>query len=179
MSFPPFTRPIPGQSLTAEPGNHPWERPPQYANPLDALEMYMERLADDEVLNDVIDLIDAGAPLYTIAGSMLGTGVMRGMHTVDVKVLLRPLLTAHIKSLADAIGMDDYKITFDDYKDEQEEEAIKLKNRIKAKLSKVKGPLDEGEQIMEQVEESISEEGEVQEAVPTEEEPKGLMAKEQ
>ena len=32
---------------------------------------------------------------------------------------------------------------------------------------------------MEKVEQSISTEGEVQEAVPTQEEPKGLMAKEQ
>lgn len=179
MALSPFDGPIPGQSLTAEPGNAPWEKPSKFSDPLDAFEMYLERFSDDEVLNDVIDLIDAGAPLDSISGAMLSTGVLRGMHTVDVKVLLRPLLTAHIKSLADAIGIDDYKITFDDYRDEQEEEALKLKNRIKAKLDKVKGPLDEGEKIMEKVEESISIEGEVQETTPTEEEPKGLMAKEQ
>lgn len=179
MSLSPFDGPIPGQSLTAEPGNAPWEKPSKFSDPLDAFEMYMERLSDDEVLNDVVDLIDSGAPLDSISGAMLSTGILRGMHTVDVKILLRPLLTAHIKSLADAIGIDDYKITFDDYRDEQEEEALKLKNRIKAKLDKVKGSLDEGEQIMEKIEESISTEGEVQEAVPTEEEPKGLMAKEQ
>ena len=189
MSLSPFDRPIPGQSLTAEPGNAPWEKPSKFSDPLDALEMYIERLADDEVLNDVIDLIDAGAPLDSISGAMLSTGVLRGMHTVDVKILLRPLLTAHINSLAEAIGIDDYKITFDDYKDEKEEEALKLKNRIKAKLDKIKGPPDEGEKIMKKVEQSISTEGEVQEAVPaegamqeavpTQEEPKGLMAKEQ
>ena len=32
----PFDAPIPGQSLTDEPGNYPWEHPPQYTNPEEA-----------------------------------------------------------------------------------------------------------------------------------------------
>ena len=52
MALSPFDGPIPGQSLTAEPSNAPWEKPSKFSDPLDALEMYIERLADDEVLND-------------------------------------------------------------------------------------------------------------------------------
>lgn len=189
MAVTPFTRPIPGQSLTTEPGSKAWERPPQIVDPLDALEMYMERLSDDEVINDVIEMADLGVPLDTIANTMLSTGILRGMHTVDVKVILRPLLTSHIKSLMDVVGIEDYKITFDDYKDDAEAEATRIKNRIVSKLGGIKGGLDEGEKLMQNVGENIEQEA-AAEAPPQEEQPmmeeampeaapQGLMAKEQ
>ena len=37
----PFDTPIPGQSLTDEPGNYPWEHPPQYVTTDGAADHYI------------------------------------------------------------------------------------------------------------------------------------------
>ena len=39
-----FNAPIPGQSLTSEPKNYAWERPPQYDLPEEALMFHLEKL---------------------------------------------------------------------------------------------------------------------------------------
>ena len=158
MALTPFDRPIPGQSLTVEPGSVPWERPSVHSDPLDALEMYMEQLSDETVVDDVMDMVDIGIPIRVVAGVMLSKGVMDGMHTVDTKVLLMPILTAQIKSLADVIGLD-YKLTMEDYADKDAEAKKKrmslLSAKLAAKLDKVKGEKDKGEIILEDTQQQL------------------------
>jgi hypothetical protein len=158
MALTPFDRPIPGQSLTVEPGSVPWERPPVHSDPLDALEMYMEKLSDETIVDDVMDMVDIGIPIRVVAGVMLSNGVMEGMHTVDTKILLLPILTAQIKSLADVIGLD-YKLTMDDYADKDAAAKKKrmslLSAKLAAKLDKVKGEKDEGEIILEDTQQQL------------------------
>jgi hypothetical protein len=150
--------PIPGQSLTTEPGSVPWERPSVHSDPLDALEMYMEQLSDETVVDDVMDMVDIGIPIRVVAGVMLSKGVMEGMHTIDTKVLLLPILTAQIKSLADVIGLD-YKLTMDDYADKDAAAKKKRMNllsaKLAAKLDKVKGEKDGGEIILEDTQQQL------------------------
>ena len=184
MAMTPFEGPIPGQSLTAEPGNAPWEKPSKYSDPMDALEMYMEKLGDESVLDDILDMLDIGIPVSTVVGSMLSTGVMDGMHTVDVKLILEPLLRAQIKTLADVSGVD-YKMTMDDYRDKDAEAKERRRGKLAAKLAMSTGKVsqpDAGQEIamqvaedMEQPEEPVVEAPEQVEEVM----PKGLMAKEQ
>jgi hypothetical protein len=158
MALTPFDRPIPGQSLTTEPGSVPWERPSVHSDPLDALEMYMEQLSDETVVDDVMDMVDIGIPIRVVAGVMLSKGVMEGMHTIDTKVLLLPILTAQIKSLADVIGLD-YKLTMDDYADKDAAAKKKrmslLSAKLAAKLDKVKGEKDGGEIILEDTQQQL------------------------
>ena len=65
MSF-RFSRPIPGESLTAEPKSRPYERPPQITNPIEALDLHLERLTDEDVIDDVLYFLEYGASLTTI-----------------------------------------------------------------------------------------------------------------
>mgnify|MGYP000630862426 FL=1 len=184
MSLSPFDGPIPGQSLTAEPGNAPWEKPSKFSDPMDALEMYMEKLADEEALDDILDMLDIGVPVSVVAGSMLSSGVMNGMHTVDVKLLLKPLLMTQIKTLADVTDVE-YKMTMDDYRDRDAEAKKKRTDKLAAKLSMRTNTIanpDSGEEIMMQVEQDITEEEEPVVEAPEQDEEvmtKGLMAKEQ
>jgi hypothetical protein len=149
---------------------------------MDALEMYMEKLGDEEALDDIMDMLDIGVPVSVVAGSMLTAGVMNGMHTVDVKLLLKPLLMTQIKTLADVTGVE-YKMTMEEYRDRDAEAKQKRAAKLAAKLSMRTGTItkpDPGEEIMMQVEQDITEEEPVVET-PEQEEvmPKGLMAKEQ
>tara|TARA_R110001606_G_scaffold264042_3_gene412741 strand:+ start:97 stop:678 length:582 start_codon:yes stop_codon:yes gene_type:complete len=192
MSLSHLSHPIPGQSLTSEPGNAAWEKPSKFSDPMDVLEMYMEKLGNEEVVDDVMDMLDIGIPINTVAGSMLGMGVMEGLHTVDVKLLLRPLVAAHIKSLADVVGVD-YKMTMADYDDKDAKAAQKRKAKLAAKLAIQTGAVvpakaDEGEEIMMETQQQLEQPQEEAEAPEVQEVPEvqqeqpaeasvGLMAK--
>jgi len=184
MSLSPFDGPIPGQSLTAEPGNVPWEKPSKFSDPLDAFEMYMEQLAEEEVIDDVMDMIDIGVPISVVAGTMLSMGVMNGMHTVDVKLILKPLLMLQIKTLAEALNIE-YKMTMEEYRDKDAEAKQKRTTKLAAKLAMKTGAIvgtpDQGEQIMQKTQQDLEEPQQEQEEMPMEAEqaPRGLMSKEQ
>ena len=97
--------PIPGQSLTAELGNRPWQNPPQYATVEQALEFYIPRLVEPEFVGDLINTMETGVPLTTIANAMQLGGVMQGYHTVDVGVLVLPVLIEMMAYIGDDAGI--------------------------------------------------------------------------
>lgn len=170
-----FERPIPGQSLTAEPGRSPWERPPEFPNPVDALEYHLKELAQKEVVDDLIDALDIGIPVSVVAGSIVNKGLMEGMHTVDTTMLLKPMIMMHIKGLAEVAGID-YKMSMEDYADveEQEREAFarKLAMRLNAQI-KDKEP-DAGVELMGETQEYLEQgmpEGEPEQPEPEMAEP--------
>jgi hypothetical protein len=130
-----------------------------------------------------MDMVDIGIPISVVAATMLGMGVMNGMHTVDVKMLLKPLLMTQIKTLAEAMNVE-YKMTMDEYRDKDAEakqkRAAKLAAKLAMKTGASTGTLDKGEQIMQQAEQDLQE-PQQEEEMPMEAEqaPQGLMAKEQ
>jgi hypothetical protein len=184
-----FEGPIPGQSLTTEPKNVPWEQPPKYADPMDALEMYMERLADPESQDELIDMLDIGIPISIVVDTMLSGGVMDGLHSVDTKLLLKGVIATQIQTIAEVVGVD-YKLTMADYvnMDAKKEERMRQKLATKLELEIAKGEAsDPGVQMQQDVLESMQsdepmEEEPVEMAEETMEQmpaaPAGLMAKE-
>ena len=98
---PMLDAPIAGQSLTAELGNRPWQQPPQYKTVEEALEFYVPRLANPETLDDLFDVMETGVPLTTIANAMQSAGVMEGKHTLDVGILIMPVLIETMAYLAE------------------------------------------------------------------------------
>lgn len=94
--------PIPGQSLTAPVGGRPWQQPPQYATVEEALEYYYPKFADPEFGNQLLEIIDLGVPLTTIANSFQMASVMEGKHTIDVGILIIPVLVELMINMAEA-----------------------------------------------------------------------------
>lgn len=103
---PTFERPIPGQGLTAELGARPWQNPPEYTTVEEALEYYVPRLVNPEFMDDLLDVIETGLPLTTIADSMQNAGVMEGKHTIDVGILIMPVLIETMAYLAEEAGIE-------------------------------------------------------------------------
>ena len=97
---PQFDAPIPGQSLTSEPKLYPWENPPQFDDPKDVIEFYIKNLAAQEVMDDIFIALDEGFPLNILVKSILSTGVMEGIHTVDVSLIVAPVLHEYILGAA-------------------------------------------------------------------------------
>lgn len=103
---PSFDRPIAGQSLTAELGNRPWQQPPQYATVEEALDYYVPRLANPEFTENLFDVMETGIPLTTIANAMQSAGVMEGKHTIDVGLLIMPVLIETMAYLAEESNIE-------------------------------------------------------------------------
>ena len=93
--------PIPGMALTAELGGRPWQSPPQYATIEEAMEWYLERFDSQEVVEELMAVLESGIPISTIANSMQLGAVLQGVHSIDVGVLVMPILMEMMKYLAE------------------------------------------------------------------------------
>lgn len=98
--------PIPGMSLTKEPGNSPWEQPPLHDTPEKALAFYLEKFDDEETLDDLLFSFEAGYPIDAMVDFLTSYSVMEGYHSVDVKMIVSPLLHEYFVNLADAAGVE-------------------------------------------------------------------------
>lgn len=105
--------PIPGQSLTVEPGSVPWENPPQYATLADVVGFYTEKIDDPEVILDLLDTLDKDIPILTIVNTFTKASVMKGYHTVDLGFLVTPILVEMIKTIAELNDVS-YIVSYDD-----------------------------------------------------------------
>lgn len=98
-------KPIPGISLTGEPGNAPWEQPPKHTTIEEVIDYYSDRITDEEVLPDLIDSIKGNVSLMTIADGMIRMGIMEGMHSIDAGMLVKPVLIELMMSMAEIYGV--------------------------------------------------------------------------
>ena len=85
--------PIPGMSLTTEPGNSPWEQPPQLVTIQEVADFYISKLTEDEdAIDKTLNAIKLGVPLQSLADGVITFNMMKGVHTVDVGFLVMPIL---------------------------------------------------------------------------------------
>jgi len=169
----PFDRPIPGQSLTTEPRNNPWEQPPQIADKEEVLKYYVGRLANQEVIDDMAAMCEAGIPLQPLVESITTMGVMRGIHTVDVSMLVGPDIHAFLKQSIEAMGI---KVR-DDGRDRQAEAEQKEMDRFVMLATKYLEENPDDEDPGKQMLGDMVEAAEPEEEVTPEDKPQGLMAK--
>tara|TARA_R100000988_G_scaffold66139_1_gene33634 strand:+ start:649 stop:1170 length:522 start_codon:yes stop_codon:yes gene_type:complete len=97
---PMLDAPIPGQGLTAPLGDRPWQQPPMLPTPEEALSYYVERLTGEEQVPQMLDLLELGVPVDTLVDTVQLTGVMEGIHSVDVGILISPALTELVSQIA-------------------------------------------------------------------------------
>jgi hypothetical protein len=154
-----FDAPIPGMSLTHELGARPWQSPPQYTTVDEAVEYYLERMSTDEFMDQMADVLEMNVPVTTLANTIQLASVMDGKHTVDVGMLVMPLLMEMIMLIGDNAGVK-YDSGLTDAPDNTTKDTL-----IEAVRKEMQQKIDESE-----------EEPEVEEV--KEEEPKsGLMAR--
>lgn len=158
-----FDAPIPGQSLTAELGARPWQSPPQFTTVDEALEFYVPRMASDSFSEKLIDVMEMGVPLTTLANSMQMNSVMEGKHSVDVGIIIMPVLIEMMRLIGDSAGIE-----YDTGMDKKEKTRSTLITKALNKLRDEEAKNETTEEPEEVVEEPTPVE---------EEEPKGLMAR--
>jgi len=151
-----FDMPIPGMAMTHELGARPWQSPPQMNTVEEGIDFYVSRLVDKKMAGRLLDIIETGVPLTAIAETLTLGGVMQGLHTIDVAVLVNPVLVELMEGLAK--NADVPYIVGDE--DETTEPDPML-------LKKAMTMMDEAEETSEPEEKDET----------PEEEPKGLMAR--
>jgi len=95
-----FAAPIPGQSLTTEPKGLPFERPPKIVDPIEALDLHIENITRTEALEDAFYFLEQGLTLTALVEGVLRSAVMEGLHSIDVSLIIAPVLHEYIKGLA-------------------------------------------------------------------------------
>jgi len=169
---PELDAPIPGMSLTSELGARPWQSPPEGNDVNDAVDFYIPRLGDPEYVGQVLDIIDSGVPLTSIAESMILVGNMEGKHSIDVGVLVQPVIVEFLKGIAD-ITETKYTISADkNFRDKDITEG--MINKVTKELQTL--PQEQQSDIDTLVAKSSDIDTDIEEK-DIMEEPKGLMAR--
>lgn len=102
-----FDAPIPGQSLTTEPKNFPWERPPEIVDPELAIQYHLEKLSRPATVEGILDTIDMlDVDIATLTKGYLRAQVAEGIHSIDVSLIVAPVIHEFIKQVATAAGID-------------------------------------------------------------------------
>jgi len=125
--------PIPGQSLTDEPQNFAWERPPEIVDPNKAIMYHMDRLSKKDAVESVLFLMEYGYPVDVLTRSILTAAVGEGIHTIDVSLIISPVIEEELGYMARTAGIE-YKDTFTEDKTDDEIQEEKLRALILKKL---------------------------------------------
>ena len=167
-----FDRPIPGMGMTHELGARPWQQPPTYSTVEEASDFYIERMSNPEFKEQLLDVIQMQIPLTTLANTIQLGSVMEGLHTVDVGMLMIPILVETMVLIADASDVK-YVSGMEGTKSDRPA----MNNRIIEEMKAERGnseEMDEGMSMQE--EETMPTEEPMEEEMPMEQ-PKGLMAR--
>jgi hypothetical protein len=170
-----FDRPIPGMGMTHELGARPWQTPPTYTTIDEAADYYIEKMSSPEFKNKLLDVMAMNVPLTTVANTMQLSSVMEGLHTVDVGMMMIPILVEVMALIGDSADVD-YVTGMDAKKEARPSMINKIIEDMKSEIGDVED-MDEGMEMQQPQEEA--------EAMPTEEtqeempmeQPKGLMAR--
>ena len=157
-----FDRPIPGMGMTFEVGSRPWQTPPELTTVEQATDYYVERMNTDAFKGQLVDVIEMGVPLATLANTIQLASVMEGIHSVDVGILMIPIIVELLITIADSQGAK-YQTGMEG----MENERATAPNRIISELMRERN-MKEEEMPMEEPQEMAQEE---------QMQPMGLMAR--
>ena len=171
-----FNVPIPGESLTVEPKSMPYERPPEISDPIEALDLHINNITRQDAMEDMFFFLDSGLELTSLVEGILRSAVMSGIHSIDVSLIIAPVLHEEIKALALEAGVD-FKEGFDNDEEKSATDYGRDVSRAKEMMKELRKK--EGDVVgmgvsitpVEVTATEIEEE-------PAKEAPKGLMARE-
>ena len=133
-----FDRPIPGQSLTTPPKAAPYERPPDVTDPREALELHLDNLMKDGAMDDVLFFLEEGLDLVTLVEGIARSAVMEGIHSIDISLIIAPVIHEFIKSAALRAGID-FEEGFENKKAKQAITYSRNVSRAKRMLKELRG----------------------------------------
>lgn len=165
-----FDGPIPGQSLTNEPKNYPWERPPETADPDEAIVHHLTRLGQKKVMNHILDGVQAGLPVSMLTDLMLTGAVAKGIHNIDISLMIAPVVHDYIVNLLEEEGVE-----FKEFFEEDGDEDVRKNLSVSQAITGLQENMPEKEVVAAEEEQKEMEKMETTEEPPR----RGLMSREE
>jgi len=165
MEVSSFGAPIPGQSLFSTPGDSPWERPSELNTVDEALSFYFTSMRDPEIIDDLMTVVDMGIPLAPIVKTMYMSSVMKGIHNLDVGLIVAPVLTEFLAAVAKSYDIDFKYSGVDPMEEKNAKEQQKIQMMLRAAIDKgieAGGEEDKGVALLKEMAISLDEQVEVE-----------------
>jgi len=143
--------PIAGESLTAEMGAFPWQRPPELTTVNETVSFYFEKIGEDKTSAGFVALMDSGISIKTLVDTIIDASIINGIHTIDVGALVSPVLVEMFMYLGDVAKIEYTTGLEDDGRNKIVEKAMALKS-MKEFAKKVKD-VETPEEVTESPEE--------------------------
>lgn len=109
----------PGHSLTDEPGRWPWDRPPVYTNPDDAIDYVTDMTSDEPARENILKMLLAGITVEELVTQISFKGFMAGFYSPDVAELIKPAVAIHLADMAEEEGFE--PVMFTDKREDEDE----------------------------------------------------------
>lgn len=152
----PLGAPIPGQSLTDEPGRATIEQPPQDNDPEAVIADIKKFVSQPKVSEELIGQMASGFPVETLVNMFVKGGVAQGKFSVDVAEIIKPALAVMFMVMALDKGVS--VIPFSDEPMQEED----VEGRVKRNMNNLDPELaseiraGEGEERLAMLEEEIT-----------------------
>jgi len=153
----PLGSPIPGQSLTDEPGRGSFEQPPKENDPEAVIADIKQFVSQPEVSEELIGQMASGFPVETLVNMFVKGGVAQGKFSVDVAEIVKPALAVMLMVMAIEEGAP---VT--PFADEPMQEDDDLEGRVKRNMNNLDPELaseiraGEGEARLAKLEEEVT-----------------------
>jgi len=114
--------PIPGQSLTRDSEDpYPWETPPEFANPREALDDIVGSIMQPEAMKNIVDALAKGGAVADIGTAILYAKFNEGKITPDVMMMLAEPVMYTIMAIGEEANIQ-YNIEGNDLDEFDEED---------------------------------------------------------
>lgn len=94
-------KPVPGWSLTQPKGKWPWEQPPRFVNPEEAVDYVIEKLEEEATQQRFVKLMFAGISIEEITEAVARGGFMEGYYTPDVAEIIKAPVGIYLMGVAE------------------------------------------------------------------------------
>jgi hypothetical protein len=132
-----LTPTVPGMSLTTEPGNRPWEQPPQYTTLDQVVSYYVEKMTTEEAVDGLLSAMEKNVSLMDISNIIIKAGVMQGIHTIDLGFITIPILIELMKTIGDMNDVG-YIVEDEDFEQATEIDEDTVREVLKEAVTTVK-----------------------------------------
>ncbi len=178
LNQPLLDAPISGQHMTSELGGRPWQQAPQYTTVDEAIEYYLDRMSSDEFTDQLVDVLEMDVPVTTLANTIQLGGVMDGKHSVDVGMLVMPLLMEMIMLVGDMANVKYDSGMENPNKGKTRDTLLKsVKMKLQRQIDKKESMIFDDEELGKGMSDNEESDEILMEEPQESEEPKGLMAR--
>jgi len=99
---PVFDSPIPGEGMTIKLGSRPWQSPAKLKDIDEVMNHYFNAMSTYDFNYKLIDLLESGVSVFTIADTIQAYNSLEGLHSIDLGVLAGPIIAEYIRFVAEA-----------------------------------------------------------------------------